>query len=301
MPGKLKYHRIRGMLALMAAVFLLVFSIPCASGEISGTMRVVNCREWVSLREKPDQKSMRLMTVPLGERVFQCEPADNDFVYCRYMGVYGYILRKYLKPDNTDQQADEESNGLMTLRDLTSGGRLMLDWNEYNVRVVARYDAGEDSELLRIGCFVDEEPVWSRSFQNTDAGQYQALKAFMGGTARDPQVMVYNGSSGLTMLDLLTGREIWNLSSETCPLGNAAAIAVGDDGIMYIAGTDGPPPTAVSASGRMLWQMTFHHEDIYWPYSIELGMDEILVRYESGYQISLDYSGVLIGFMKLNQ
>ena len=53
---------------LLCAALLLVLAPACAE-EDTVTEYVVNCEEWVSLREKADVKSKRLTTVPLGAEV----------------------------------------------------------------------------------------------------------------------------------------------------------------------------------------------------------------------------------------
>lgn len=59
-------------------------------------MIIVNCEEWVSLREEPSTAAARIVQVPLGAMVYNCEPDVNGFVYCEYDGLYGFILEEYL-------------------------------------------------------------------------------------------------------------------------------------------------------------------------------------------------------------
>ncbi len=62
--------------------------------------RVVNCRSFVSLREKRAASSRRLAKVPLGALVlaFPEEGEENGFIACVYQGKRGYILSEYLQP-----------------------------------------------------------------------------------------------------------------------------------------------------------------------------------------------------------
>ena len=86
-------------------------------------------------------------------------------------------------------------------------------------------------------------------------GKHVTLKAFMGGTEDEPQVYVYDAEYGLTMLDLMDGVEVWTLTKNNCPLGDAAVCTIGENtGILYIAGTDGPDPVAISSEGNILWR-----------------------------------------------
>lgn len=286
---------------------------PSAQGNavFLGTMRVVNCKEWVSLREAPDQTTMRLAKIPLGELVYDCYKDVKGFVYCQYEGKYGYVLIKYLEAVSGAEAVHFETDDeIMSLEEIRQAGEVVLDWNEYNIRIVASHenvDNSEDiAETLRVGCFIDELPLWGYATSLGKVGEGTYLRAFMGGTEMDPAVMVYNGAKGLTRLDLLSGMEEWTLSSGRCQLGNAAAVAVGEDGTMYLAGTDGPPPVAVATDGTVLWKSVIKNTDVYDPYRIDLTTDEILVRFRSGMedgyiQVSLQYDGKLIGIAEMEE
>ena len=301
------------LLILLSAV--LVFCCSSSQAEKKkdpnylGAMRVVNCKEYVSLREKPDARSDKVNQVELGEIVYNCRWADKGFIYAEYQDESGYIMGKYLElaPEYEVGESTSE-NRLMTYEEILGGGEIVLDWREFNVRIIAAYEketSGQEStEMLRAGCFVDDTPVWGYSVQIENGGQLSVLKAFMGGTEDEPALMIYNGAVGLTMLELMSGRELWTLPVTVCSLGNAAAVAVGDDGIIYAAGTDGPSPVAISAKGKVLWKSEISDPDVYHPYEITLGVDEIQVKYESGmedgYQlVTIVYNGDVVGIKKI--
>lgn len=63
-------------------------------------MRVVNCKEYVSLRVSPSTSVKRRAKVPLGALVltFPEYEEENGFLFCMYHGDYGYILAEYLEP-----------------------------------------------------------------------------------------------------------------------------------------------------------------------------------------------------------
>ncbi len=63
-------------------------------------MRVANCKDWVSLREKRSKSSARLAKVPLGAAVLAYPEIgdENGFILCVYQDEYGYILSEYLEP-----------------------------------------------------------------------------------------------------------------------------------------------------------------------------------------------------------
>ena len=68
--------------------------------ETGPNMRVVNCKNYVSLRAKPSATSERRAKVPLGAHVlaFMEYGEQSGFLFCSYQGEYGYILSEYLEP-----------------------------------------------------------------------------------------------------------------------------------------------------------------------------------------------------------
>ena len=67
--------------------------------ERGPNMRVVYCKEFVSLREERSASSRRLAKVPLGAAVLAFPEAgkENGFILCVYHDEYGYILSEYLE------------------------------------------------------------------------------------------------------------------------------------------------------------------------------------------------------------
>ncbi len=74
--------------------------IPALHKDQGPNMRVVKCKEFVSLRETRSTSAKRLAKVPLGELVlaFPEYGEENGFIYCVYHGEEGYILSEYLQP-----------------------------------------------------------------------------------------------------------------------------------------------------------------------------------------------------------
>lgn len=89
----------RKFTAMLIIVCMLLATLPAmASMDYLGDMEVVNCNEWVSLRELPSTSSKRLMKVYLGAVVNNCQQFGDDWIYAEYDGKGGYILAKYLQP-----------------------------------------------------------------------------------------------------------------------------------------------------------------------------------------------------------
>jgi len=111
--------------------------------------------------------------------------------------------------------------------------------------------------------------------------------------------MVYDAEYGLIMIDLLSGKEKWSLLKTICDLGDAGVMAIAEDGTMYITGTVGKTPVAISRDGRVLWVSEDPGTELGYPVEIILNADDISVRYETEdnrHQIlDLEYTGEIIG------
>ena len=85
-------------IALLMALALVIVSIGAgalASGEYLGTMTVVNCDSWVTLRSRPSTHADTVSRVPKGASV-EVYACNSEFYECYYLGMHGYILTAYL-------------------------------------------------------------------------------------------------------------------------------------------------------------------------------------------------------------
>ena len=303
---------------------LLLFSVFTVSGSLAerksvvkdswyiGAMKVIKCREYVSLREAPNKKSKALAEVPLGAIVYYCSRNEKTFAYspykkqvhmftkCEYEGQEGYILSEFLgaAPEHEPIESKGE-NVLMTREEILGSGEVEFEWTEFNVSILAAREVvnenGANWEKMRVGCFIDDEPTWGyiESVQTRD--DTKKLRAFMGGTEDEPQVYVYDSEYGLMMFDLMDGIEQWLISRDTCFLGDAAVVTSGaNTGILYVAGTAGPDPVAISAEGNILWQSDVDDPELGIPTSIVLKPMDIEVTYDTNQVLSLEYNGEVI-------
>ena len=284
-----------------------------------GAMRVVKCKNYVSLREAPDKTSKQLFKLEEGEIVYYCSRNEKEFAYspyrkqvhmftkCVYQGKEGYILSNYLEPAPEYEPVETKSESReMTREEILGAGEAVFDWTEFNVNVLAAYEIVEDEEgtpweTLRVGCFIDGDPEWGyiESVQQQPEGG-RHLTSFIGGTEDEPQVYVYDEEYGLIMLDLIDGSEQWMLSKDVCPLGDCAVVTAGaNTGILYVAGTDGPDPIAISAEGNVLWKSEVDDPEVFEPTEIILNPNDIEVYYASGSVVKLEYNGELISISDL--
>ena len=160
-------------------------------------------------------------------------------------------------------------------------GETLFDTWAGGYRVVAKRGYSADVEFLTVACDdLSGNRVWDFRTENADIGQYDGLNAFIGGTAAQPRVMVYNTREGLSALDLATGSaELLLENTDQFRLGGGLSHAVTADGTM-IFGNPESDPVAVSPAGEVLWRADSGSDDIYWLYDIRLGEGTIEAHYE---------------------
>ena len=310
------------LLVLILTVLLIPLVCPAAfaadrvpvehNARYIGAMRVVRCKEYVTLRAEPYKTAKALAKVPLGSIVYNCSKIKQkkSFVYAEYEGLQGYILLQYLEGAPEYEPAVTSATTVkMTMDELIGNADVVLDWKDFNISVVAAREFVKQGrvsrEILRVGCFIDGEPLWGH-IETLDAyGSNPMLKAFIGGTEDDPMVMLYDGGYGLTMMDLLSGSDRWTIMKGNCDLGDAAVVAVNDEGTMYIAGSEGPDPVAITQEGRILWKSDTEKAEVKHPFEIALKRDSIQVKYgenpENGYYlVSFDSMGDVISIQEFN-
>lgn len=311
------------MKKIISVMIVIILCITCTMASAArkkvvkdqyyiGAMRVVNCRDYVSLRATPDKTGIVLAKVPLDSIVYYCSnnvrqyAAGNYrkqaelFIRCEYDGQEGYILKRNLKPAPEFEPAETmQNNDEMTKEEIIGNGEIILDWNEFNVSVVAAYEEVSEGdtkwEYVRIGCFINDIPNWGYTEAVKLNKKPVTLKAFMGGTEDDPMVYVYDEAYGLTMLDLMDGTEVWTIMKDECSIGDASVITIDDEsGILYVAGTDGPDPVAIDIDGRIMWRSEVGDPEVFEPQEIILNPTDIKVIYGSGKIVMLEYNGELI-------
>ena len=86
------------MIALIMIAALMLTGVAFAKGTWLGTMTVVNCQRYVTLRESPSTHADAVTRVYLGESV-DAYYYNSRFTECYYNGLHGYILSDYLTDD----------------------------------------------------------------------------------------------------------------------------------------------------------------------------------------------------------
>lgn len=108
------------VIALLLIAVLMLTGTAFAKGAWLGTMTVVNCDSWVTLRESPSTQADTVARVGLGENV-DAYYYNDQFTECYYNGLHGYILSDYLSSgmyrdyqkyeygDSTEQNTDYDN------------------------------------------------------------------------------------------------------------------------------------------------------------------------------------------------
>lgn len=134
--------------------------IALAKGTYLGTMTVVNCDNWVTLREKPSTSADTVTRIPYGESV-DAYYYNSEFTECYYFGLHGYILSKYLSGghernyqryeygDSTEQNTDYDNyQGMMRIINCDSWVTLRSSPSTH-ATAVARIPLGEYVEAYK--------------------------------------------------------------------------------------------------------------------------------------------------------
>ena len=90
------------MVKKVFATLLLAVTLVVVGGQMNRAEAywglVVNCREWISLRQYRSTAAPRVTTIPLGEWVWIYNGSYRDgFLEAEYNGMHGYVLDAYIK------------------------------------------------------------------------------------------------------------------------------------------------------------------------------------------------------------
>jgi hypothetical protein len=82
---------------LALAMTLLLLCGSALAAEIGSSLKVVDCNEYISLREEPSKSAGVLAKIPLKARVAMVDEASDGFWKVSYQGKEGYALSGYLR------------------------------------------------------------------------------------------------------------------------------------------------------------------------------------------------------------
>ena len=234
-----------------------------------GTMYVVNCEEWIPLREMPDAAASVLVQIPMGAVVYGARQYSPEFIYCEYRDVSGYIPAEYLT-----------SNVLMLRKQLMERyGEMLRVFSLSDLTIYVWYGADSNGEfMLLLCCDAYDNVMWTRNVTTSYSTELQLLEAFIGGTEYDPLVMIYSAEEGLYAMHPYTANDMWHIAEPS--LGAGLSYDVAEDGTMYIGGFYGPDPIAIDVNGSVLWQSAAGF-DAFWLFDIEITDEGIVASYDN--------------------
>ena len=127
--------------SILAALFLIA-ALLCSSAALAcdgcdesgylGTMTVVNCREYVTLRAQPNKSAAAVARVPLGAEV-ETYHRIGEFTECYYGDLHGYILSAYLSYEIGAYEGDTYAMDDATVADDSyyMGEHIIVNCNEF--------------------------------------------------------------------------------------------------------------------------------------------------------------------------
>lgn len=273
---------------------------------INGSMEVVDCKDWVSLRELPSTASDRLSTVPLGAIVENCEQVSEEYISCTYNGQHGYIQKKYLREITSSASSGQSfqiNSKTPAITDLVLQGNTALITMAGNNIILAQRVYSSEGENLIVACYNHAlSPVWSLTVTSPDVAELSCTDAFIAGTAMAPVLVTFKAGQGFTAFgidDTWTG-VLWECTDPAARnVSGSICHAVADNGTIYVCGYYDAAPIAISASGSLLWKAQNEDSNVFWPYRIQLSDDSVNVLYDSCdwsdslcYQVKYDKAGV---------
>lgn len=237
-------------------------------GYYLGEMTIVNCDEWVSLREGPSSSSDRLTKIPLGATVYECYLWSDEFAYCEYAGMGGYVKTQYLAPAGSAGPV------------VPSSGDIAMHYSDGQVNITAYRSNIGDGEQMTVLCTKPSgELIWDYSVTTSFCTELSMTEAFIAGTMFRPAVVLFSVEVGLIALDMYTGEVLWVVSPQTVDLGGGICWDVDSSGTIYVGGYYGPDPVAIDCNGRVLWQSKPGVE-AYWMYEIAVTGEGVIATYD---------------------
>ena len=113
---------------LACVLTLLLLCGSALAADIGSSLKVVDCNEYISLREEPSKSSAVLARLPLNARVAMVGEASDGFWQVSYQGKLGYALSGYLRQvddysgDPVDVNSEQRYNINLFLSNFTEVG-----------------------------------------------------------------------------------------------------------------------------------------------------------------------------------
>lgn len=219
-------------------------------------------------------------------------PSEAPYVYdATFYTVYENETEDSFSGDYEDETYDtileDETEAyiapqLMSSEEIVTVGEEVFHYSEGNRSVYgSRVLQNEGGEILKIGGFLDGEPIWGYVLSCPYVTELLLTEVFTSGTAQDPKVILFNAEVGMMQVDLLTGECMWELDREELMVGGGLCFDVTEDGTIYCGGYYDAGPMAISPTGEILWKAAPSEPEIYRMYAMEVENDCLVVEYEA--------------------
>lgn len=151
----------------LAAALLLFGASALAEYRTGDEIEVVNCKEYITLRDEPSTSAYDLGHLPLGALAVALQDDGGDFVRVAYKGEYGYVLRKYTALSYayrgepvalTDAQRYNVNLFLSNFTEASFG------WDEYV------FELGESSDRALVDFAIDH--IWFNQQDKLEWGEW---------------------------------------------------------------------------------------------------------------------------------
>ena len=286
-----------------------VIASGAAYPALPDSMEVINCEDWVSLREKARTSATRLAKVPLGSSVTGCVQISDEWVYCKYGGMWGYVQIAYLK--NTYQPTQyvppvtvapyitptpttnttlpyylrsfDSLSATPSYADFTATGANVVDYTSPDGLNVIAQLTNQDKERIMAVCYdAGRNFLWSvRNESSLPLVEGRLTWAMIGGTVSDPQLIIFVADKGLFSYSIKRYMEVrWIIRRAEVPqMNSATCYNIASDGTLYIMSDT--TLYSISADGTLLWSTDKAHDDIYWQSEIIVNKNTIEVCFDS--------------------
>ncbi|MBQ9038002.1 MAG: SH3 domain-containing protein [Clostridia bacterium] len=157
---------------------------------------------------------------------------------------------------------------------------VILDQVVGDVRVIGRQIYQQDCEyLMAVGLDASGNELWKTETTTDNITELMQTDVFIGGTAEEPLVMMYNACRGLSAIDPADGKVKWTIYKRDLNLGGSISHVVDAKGVCYIGGYYGPDPVAINPEGEVLWQASSGNVEATWLYRMDLSDEGIACAY----------------------
>ena len=257
---------------------------------ITGPMVVVNCNEWVSLREKASASAARLARVPLGASVENCVQVSDTFIYCSYRGVWGYIGVNYLsEPEGNEPEGTDGAGTAFSALPYLPGyaafaavGTEIFSETRQGYTIMARRAYGELEEIMAVCYDAQGRPLWQIQDKSLwEPTNVMETDAFLAGTAENPQLIWFVNGKGFRAFKVGPQlEEIWTLpESDKLNINDTICHGVDTDGTIYAAFADSL--CSISPEGQLRWVICCDKPDLYHPGYVVVGDEFVQVYYDN--------------------